>query len=360
LVFKEFYEEYAGIGPGTCWMMTSPNANWLPLPPKPHRKLQLRADGMFGLDDPINWPQPCVRSYEYIACIRFKDHPSIEFWRRGFGKEDVVELSNHPGYYKIGSYFTKILQSNHSDVHSLVHVFFNALSAMTHGHLRFLAGQFNDAYLLLLKSLEPLPSLTYHLAQVARFAIEIQAYMDYYTIYLPRLSNHDNHEVDSSLMGCFTLTSDLTQEFYKMGIPVWTIRPKDSPYVYNVKLLYAENIIRPTEFSNEPAIGHSIIYDGDSWAGKYLSYLHDWSRHCSLDGSVPSVGESSNMSGGSVPHAGESSNASGGSNNTGTTSKKRKRSSKERNSGVADGKQKKVAVTPSKCLCLLVFNYTYD
>jgi len=97
-------------------------------------------------------------------------------------------------------------------------------------------------------------------------------------------------------MGCFTTTPELTQEFFSMGVPVWQIREKSSPYLYRSKLLYQTKATKPTSVNTERVPGHSALFDGVCWSGDYLAHLHEWSRHHSPNGAVGTVREPSSIS----------------------------------------------------------------
>ena len=51
------------------WVITTPNAGYIPTAPISIRKLQVRVDGHFGLDDCTLHPQMYFRGFKYICCI---------------------------------------------------------------------------------------------------------------------------------------------------------------------------------------------------------------------------------------------------------------------------------------------------
>jgi hypothetical protein len=91
-------------------------------------------------------------------------------------------------------------------------------------------------------------------------------------------------------MGCFAVTDELTQDLFKMGIPVWLIRAKASPYMPEAKLLYATDPTPPRGIVSEFAPGHSVVFEGVAWSKDYLGQLHDWARYIPLIGSIGETG----------------------------------------------------------------------
>jgi hypothetical protein len=54
--------------------------------------------------------------------------------------------------------------------------------------------------------------------------LELHAALDYLTEYFPHMhSQMSRAAVSSSIMGCFTFSPIITQEFFAAGIPVWVI-----------------------------------------------------------------------------------------------------------------------------------------
>jgi hypothetical protein len=91
LVFHEFHEYYGGLDSNPSWVTTSPNVNWVPIHPSPRWKVHLCTDGLFGLDNPVNWPQPSIRGFEYLACICLSSaNEATHFWKKGLGDDDAV------------------------------------------------------------------------------------------------------------------------------------------------------------------------------------------------------------------------------------------------------------------------------
>jgi hypothetical protein len=147
---------------------------------------------------------------------------------------------------------------------------------------------YNRSFLLLSETVEQRPFVQYRWATFSRWALEIIAYIDYYTVFLPRLSQRQRYPVERTRMGAITKTSELTQEFFRMGIPVWTIRPLSFPGLFRSKMVYRTEPTRHSKVVDSAmAPGHSVILDVDVWSPKYLGTVHDWARHTPLGGHPP-------------------------------------------------------------------------
>jgi hypothetical protein len=179
----------------------------------------------------------------------------------------------------------RALESTRANLCDRVSLFRSKASPTLRNPMENLFQNYNRSFLLLSETVEQRPFVQYRWATFSRWALEIIAYIDYYTVFLPRLSQRQRYPVESTRMGCITKTSELTQEFFRMGIPVWTIRPLSSPGLVRSKMVYRTE---PTKHSKSvdsaTAPGHSVILDVDAWSPKYLGPIHDWARHTPLGG----------------------------------------------------------------------------
>jgi hypothetical protein len=284
-VFHEFTQRYTDPT-RVNWVISSPNTNWIPSPPAPSRTLRLRTDGRFGYDDPLNWPQPALHHHEYLACIPTPEHDAeSRTWHTRLGINDVVTIAGETSAFKLSSSWTRALESARAHLCERVSRFRSSAGSTLRTPIETLFQNYNRSFLLLCETVEERRFVQYWWATFSRWALEIIAYIDYYTIFLPRLSQRQRYPVERTRMGCITLTSELTQEFFRMGIPVWTIRLLSSPGLFRSKMLYRTE---PTKHSkvvdSAMAPGHSVMLEIDAWSPKYLGPVHDWARHTPLSG----------------------------------------------------------------------------
>jgi hypothetical protein len=114
----------------------------------------LRVDGYFGDDDPVNWPQPAFRGYEYLACVRTDDDATAKFWRKGFDENQLEEVSNHPGYFRVSQKLRATIDNRRAKLVDEIRVFRMSNSPSLHTHFTYLVSKLNDAHLSLFRSLE--------------------------------------------------------------------------------------------------------------------------------------------------------------------------------------------------------------
>lgn len=268
------------------WVISSPNVNWIPSHPAASRTLHLRTDGRFGYDDPLNWPQPSFPNHEYLACIPTLEHDaSSRTWHTHLGANDVVMVKGDSCAFKLSPIRIRALESTRASLCEVVSLFRSKANYTVRSPMETLFQNYNRSFLLLCETVEDRRFVQYRWAAFSRWALEIIAYIDYYTIFLPRLSHRQRYPVERTRMGCITQTSELTQEFFRMGIPVWTIRPLSSPVLFQSKMVYRTEPTKHSKVVNSAmAPGHSVILEVDAWSPKYLGPLHDWTRHIPLGG----------------------------------------------------------------------------
>ena len=75
-----FIEHPDKLDPASWWVITTPNAGYIPMAPIGIRHIQAKADGCFGLDDRTLHPQMYVQSFEYICCIPKRDQSRRMLW----------------------------------------------------------------------------------------------------------------------------------------------------------------------------------------------------------------------------------------------------------------------------------------
>ena len=213
--------------PSYWWVITTPNAGYIPTAPIGIRTLQARADGRFGLDDRTLHPQMYVRGFEYICCIPKRDHSRRMLWWTPT-LADCPIVSNCPFSITIRVLKPKLLQG------------YKELRDKYVG----LIGKRSDRSALsgllvttMCQTLDKLQSIgmTYKeillaVAEFQRAVLDIHAWIDFVDVYQPRLRPGPNgelekHDANQDLMGAFTEKVAVAQHLHSMGISVWLIQP---------------------------------------------------------------------------------------------------------------------------------------
>jgi hypothetical protein len=286
-VFYEFVQRYPGLQcEDVNWMISSPNATWtVPVPPI-KREIQLRRDGRFGSDDPLQCPQPTSINHEYLACIPTLEHDEASrYWHTPLTADDVVRVDCSSLTYQLSTSKRRSMEHPRAQLADRVTVFRMKVSPTLRAPLETLYQRYNAAYQMLLDRVKQRAFVQYRWATLGRWALEIIAYIDYYAVFLPRMSLPRRNAVDPNRVGALAVTGELVQDFFKMGLPVWHIRPLSSPTILDSKLLY---LTPPVKLRVEltPAAGHNVLGVFDFWSPQYLGTLHDWARHTPMEGGL--------------------------------------------------------------------------
>ena len=232
------------------WVVSSPNAEWVPGVMFGVREVFQRADGRFGWEDRTLWPQFYSFGFHYICCIpqqpAVASNPlSILWWTPQnddfiplLGSEVDVVLGRLPAERVAAlerwrdSLVLEVRE--YQTCHKHDELLGMLTTAMRHAFLRFTIAPMTRR------------QMTENVPNFQRFCLDIRAYLDYHNIFLPRLAAPDDETaaipVSHDVMGAITHDDTTVMELYKMRIPVWHVRP-------TYKLLPHMNIRRVTHLS---------------------------------------------------------------------------------------------------------------
>ncbi len=193
----------------------------------------MRENYRYGQDDHLCWPQPYCPARPYLGCIRKSpsDPTLLPLYtlpqKRDFLEEDLSSAIRGPGLwdkYKFTAFrhacsliLDAVEQTRWEEPHqSLIRTYHTYIS-------------------MFLDRLEVLPltfeRLRLSVAETQRLVLELQAVMDYVTVYRPRMVGthmrppENGQRADDHLSGVFTMNVTVVQECFRAGVPVWMIRP---------------------------------------------------------------------------------------------------------------------------------------
>jgi hypothetical protein len=296
VAFTDFMESYPALGPHRSWVLSTPNSlSFLPRPPPPIRRLVLCEDGYFGANDPVHWPQPTIKDFEYLACIRTSEFDEASrFWRRGPSITDTTPVPRFPGSLQLSPSFLTLLRAFHAQVTNQLIGFRAKVSPPVFVKLEGLIERMNDAYLAVCNCRETFAALCLRWGTLGRCMLEVQAYIDYHRDFKPRQRRiFDGVRLaEPHRMGAFTTTPDITKEFFEMRIPVWQIRPANSVYLWESRMLHRVPPRDPDHLTSAPSKRHEVFWIGDCWSDGYMSILQEWHRHAPVTGkrAMPAIG----------------------------------------------------------------------
>lgn len=222
--------------------VTTPNMN-IVYAPLSVCKTRMRRQNHFGQDDPCYWPQPFHRTIGHLAVI-----PS-------------PQVSQHQPLY--WAWYQPVERDyEHVQVHGLVGMM--RLSASLKERLREMSAAvleytlglpenlLNDSYLVdyrdqLRKYLERLGEVGSHniislqVACMQRVVLELYARVQWLEKWVSRVSNVDSsYDVDPTVMGAFTGDLDIAATLFRIGMPVWLVRPYEQMVLARI-----DNMVAP-------------------------------------------------------------------------------------------------------------------
>jgi len=270
------------------WMMTTPNASWLPDPPGSRRSVKLRTDGFFGPDDPCLWPQLLYPGQDHLACIRTDDpdpNSGVSFCRKGLSVERDSDRTQD-GSHRLNS-----------AVHNRCYTHMAIIIERTKNLVVTDRSTLDKLVILLRNALQQLKifvgipkHLKYRFAVFSRLYLELDAYVTYHTIALPPAS--ETSAFKETFIGAFTFSPDQANILYQRGIPVWYIRSKKVASEESPRLLQAPHRKMP---GSEMALFNGRImalaadlplepfFTGPVSDPAYLDTIREWNLRYTFD-----------------------------------------------------------------------------
>lgn len=223
------------------WVISSPNAEWIPEVKWGARSVFRRADGRFGYEDRTLWPQYYADRFETMCCIpREPEDPedplSILWWNPG--SVDFIPISGSSIDMGLGELAPGPLAKLKVWRDKLVDEVY-AYQTVHHRNslLGILETSMRHAWLRLTLAPMTRRDMTENVPDFQRYCLDIRGLLDYILIYSSRMEypdlQTDGLPVAHHLMGALTESDEIVLQFVKMKIPVWHIRPstKISPHM---------------------------------------------------------------------------------------------------------------------------------
>lgn len=254
------------------WVFTSPNLDHIPYVEVDPTPLCARADGRFGFEDYIVWPQSYSEAYPWAPCVLRKPGPS-EILEHSLWVlwEDLARCDcvAPPGasWQKTGvlrDHFHTLLRREANIITS------RALDATRRQALPSYVVLAVNALNATLARLQDLPmsfrDLTLQLTQAQRLCLDLLAMEAYHGHLFGRMMQRDRvFPLRKELIGCFTNNPTTVENMFYAGIPVVYVRPSRLTLPSQVRVRHVVN--------NFAAIPSSIVTD--PWPGTPCKILHD-------------------------------------------------------------------------------------
>ncbi|KAJ6483803.1 hypothetical protein C8R47DRAFT_1321642 [Mycena vitilis] len=256
------------------------NTDYVPALPSltvPHAVF-LRADGRYGTDDPVLWPQQYTARYCHLPAIAKKGTRSElkMMWWDPTPADFVV---------KEGSVMRGLGKLRYNSAAQFVELI-NALVERCQRFQRTAAasgsplfGELIQNLLMWMEQLQSLPTtypkMVFAVTSLQRSFLELDALYFYMTVFKPRIDDYTTASTTKApvaqCMGAFTADPSVAQQLWCARLPFWFIRPT---YVFcDENILAVVSLTQPVFLSLEPlgAGAPPVIYSGNSTAEKILA-----------------------------------------------------------------------------------------
>jgi hypothetical protein len=236
------------------YFITSPNQDFIPRPPLGStRKVSMRADSLYGDDDPLCWPQPYSSYFCHHGAIPLPNSlptHSVIWWEptrdqfaqlddpvapiRGLGKlseSKLQELKRSASvlFSRVKSYTSKPSSSRPPPALGPM------IKMIEHGLLRLESVCTNFR------------QMSFGVRDVQRCWLDVTAMLDYMEVYKPRMDSvlavNSLPEKMADTVGVFTSDVRVAQDFFHAGLPCWLIRPSSD--FGKTKILKVVSLLAP-------------------------------------------------------------------------------------------------------------------
>jgi hypothetical protein len=207
-------------------VVTSPIETTIPEVITGYQEYRFRRDGRAGLQCRTQYPQFLTTDFEWAACIPKNLDPSSPLrFTPTLEQCPIVPCSAIDlELRRLSSYYFKVL--NHVAIDAAERAKWFLTNYPQH---KLVAETRNTLFqrLRMLGVSNTYEQIVVAVAGLQRTTIDLNAIIDYETIYRTRLRSPDlkDHPIDTKLMGAFTESEEEAQVMSLMGIPFYLIRP---------------------------------------------------------------------------------------------------------------------------------------
>ncbi|TFK61296.1 hypothetical protein BDN72DRAFT_904234 [Pluteus cervinus] len=247
------------------FFITSPNCNTVYEPTiGSDRRVFLRADFLYGPDDPLQWPQALVPGYAHYATIRLpvqdSSDPLYYMWWLPERSDFRCENSTIDGIGRLKGMYVDTLKASCENL-------LKRKEKSTHKDRTTFIPELSNMLTDFLYRLENI-STTFdttcrHLRGLQRIFLELLAVLDYWEVYeslLTGIACPPSNDL-APVMGCFVYNGNDAEMFFRARIRVWFIRPCTE--LRNAQIRQRVPCTRPDlSLTVKPAPHSSPIYTG--------------------------------------------------------------------------------------------------
>lgn len=243
------------------YLITTPNADFIPQLHLGFDRVKVRADARFGLHDPIQWPQIFHPSHKWMSCILRRSTSPLDrlscMWKTPIPEDfQVTYPHTEIPWGVIKPHLRRELASL---VDSLYEGCTQAWQSYHDPLLYRHAVRMRDS-LTRLECPSTYRDMLRQVVCVQRFYLYTKAILDWNTIVAPRMSKPGPHPTLFKYMGAFTNNFEDAQRLFGIGIPVWVLR-KPQQLRSDVVVKHLVDLTVPDSIVTEDGeFGHQIYF----------------------------------------------------------------------------------------------------
>ncbi|KAH6916340.1 hypothetical protein BKA70DRAFT_1092947 [Coprinopsis sp. MPI-PUGE-AT-0042] len=271
------------------YFITTPNAQYIPLPPLGHcREVWMRADFRYADDDPLQWPQPYNYMHPHLSVLRNPPIRGDPFETLFISPLDFGTRLVSGVIHRLDLDFQRALESSVSSVQIHVEGYRERFDPPYNDNDNnvFMAANLMWNFMTRVKDLPMTRNeLLRSVAETQRYARETMAYIDYYVDVKPRIDGLAQRPTAvANVVGAFVQDPLIAQELQAAGIPFWFIHPVSDVGHVRVKELRKPRLPQPTLVFDDAKPKMPIIFKGPATSLRRITEMRIGSRiatHCS-------------------------------------------------------------------------------
>ena len=267
------------------FFVTSANQPYIPNPPLgDQRQVQLRANSLYGNDDPILWPQPYMPFNAHFAAIPRPNsleghdiiwwHPEDRYFEQhSFGTSPFLGLG------KLVSPKFKCLEASVTSLLKRIEKYASSSPAQHHPPTLKPYVKWLEHGLVQLQSVyTTFQQMVFIMRSIQRVWLETTALLDYMEVYKPRMDGHSPPAACiADTIGAFTNSIQVAQDFFTAGLPCWLIKPTSTFVDQNI--LNIVELFNPTFILDRHPFPYPVIFKGPASAEEKYNSIHRYARN---------------------------------------------------------------------------------
>lgn len=267
------------------YLITSPNADYIPEPAWGERNVRIRADFRYGLDDYTLWTQPYLERYPHMAAIPRKPSSSTHrlniMWYNAAESDFVRDRGSAIRLGKLSVAITAQFRVLKEELHSRVRQYLEHIPSDNHPKfINPLTTAMQHSLIRLEYMDTTIQEMRFGITEFQRYYLELYGLMEWLEIYRPRmLGIQPRATTVADCMGAYVSTPRVAQEFFDAGIPVWVMRTAENFASSVPKILSAVNTRPPSQVMMEDATpAFPTIFTGHAIEERKYVEMHNFVR----------------------------------------------------------------------------------